>query len=165
MENEHFSVSQITNCHIIIIVNSPERSLIKFYRGRLSPGFNSLRFTPVIFAEKVLLSYTIPSISNGWGFELLVGGILSRGGTQQIFTGKLCPEVQVVTFPHTMFDRKGTPFVYHSIPFGGWGVEWLVTGILKWAQTIQGPMGRKTALSKSNLRAILQFLFLVTKSY
>ena len=62
MENEHFSVSQITNCHIIIIVNSPGRSLIKFYRGRLSPAFNSLRFTPVIFAEKVLLSYTIPSL-------------------------------------------------------------------------------------------------------
>ena len=145
MENKHFSVSQITNCHIIIIRNSPGRSSIKFYTGKLSK----------LFAEKVLLSYTIPFISNGWGFERLVAGILSLGGTQQIFTGKPCPEVHVLTFPHTIFDRKGSPFVYHSIRFGGWGVEWLVTGILKWTH----------ALSKSNLHAILQFLFLVTKSH
>ena len=43
MENEHFSVSQITNCHIIIIVNSPGRSSIKFYTGKLSPGSNYLQ--------------------------------------------------------------------------------------------------------------------------
>ena len=159
MENEHFSVFQITNCHIIIIVNSPGRPSIKFYMGKLNPGSNYLQ-------KRYSFRYTIPFISNGWGFEWLVGGILSPGGTQQIFTGKLCPEVQVVTFPHIMFDRKGTPFVYHSIPFGGWGVEWLVTGILKWAQTTQGSMGRKTALSKSNLHTILiGVFFLVTKSY
>ena len=40
MENEHFSVFQITNCHMITIVNSPGRSSIKFYIGKLSPESN-----------------------------------------------------------------------------------------------------------------------------
>jgi len=115
MENEHFSVSQITNCHIIIIVNSPGRSSIKFYTGKLSPGSNylqkrysfripfhsslmvegssgllqacylqgvlnkflrgspalrsmSLPFLIPFLTEKVLLSYTIPSLLavEGW---------------------------------------------------------------------------------------------------
>ena len=37
MENEHFSVSRVTNWHIIIIVNSPGRSLIKFWYREAQP--------------------------------------------------------------------------------------------------------------------------------
>ena len=43
MENEHFSGSHITNCYIIIIANSPGRSSIKFYTGKLNPGSNYLQ--------------------------------------------------------------------------------------------------------------------------
>ena len=43
MENEHFSVSQITNWYLIITVNSPGRSSIKFYTGKLNPGSNYLQ--------------------------------------------------------------------------------------------------------------------------
>ena len=203
-------MSWVPNCHIIIIVNSPGRSSIKFYTGKLSPESNYLQkryslrvpfhsslmvegssgllqaFYPQGVLNKVLYGEALPrgpypylstymfdrkgtpfiyrSIPFGcWGVGWLVTGIISPGGTQQSFTRKPCPEVHVLTFPHTIFDRKGTPFVYHSIPFGGCRVGWLVTGILKWSQTIQGSMGRKTALSKSNLRAILQFLFFSNK--
>ena len=72
MEDEHFSVSRVSNCHIIINVNSPGRSSIKFYRGKLSPGSNSLPFTLVIFAEKVLLSYAIPSVLAVMGWSGLL---------------------------------------------------------------------------------------------
>ena len=213
MENEHFSVSRVTNWYIIIIVNSPGRSSIKFYTGKLCPGSNYLQirysfripfhsslmvegssgllqaFYPQGVLKKVLYGEALPrgpcpylSTYHVWQkkysfripfhpFWRLRGGVacyrhfIPRGYSRKFYTGKPCSKVHVLTFPHTIFDRKGTPLVYHSIPFGGWGVEWLVTGILKLAQTIQGSMGRKTALSKSNLRAILQFLFLVTKSY
>ena len=210
MENEHFSVSRVTNWYIIIIVNSPGRSSIKFYTGKLCPGSNYLQigtpfvllslmvegssgllqaFYPQGVLKKVLYGEALPrgpcpylSTYHVWQkkysfripfhpFWRLRGGVvcyrhfIPRGYSRTFYTGKLCSKVHVLTFLHTIFDRKGTPLVYHSIPFGGWGVEWLVTGILKLAQTIQGSMGRKTALTKSNLRAILQFLFLVTKSY
>ena len=43
MENEHFSVSRVTNLYIILIVNSPGRSSIKFYTGKVCPGSNYLQ--------------------------------------------------------------------------------------------------------------------------
>ena len=220
MENEHFSVSRVTNWHIIIIVNSPGRSLIKFWYREAQPwgptpyllrlSFFQKRYSfripfhsvlmvegssgllqalyPQWVLKKVLYREALPrgpcpylSTYHFWKkrysfhipfhpFRRLWGGVacyrhfIPRGYSTKFYTGKSCPEVHVLTFPHTIFDRNGTPFVYHSIPFGGWEVEWLVTGILKLSQTIQGSLGRKTALSKSNLCAILQFLFFSNKN-
>ena len=199
-------MSRVTNWYIIIIVNSPGRSSIKFYTGKLCPGSNYLQirysfripfhsslmvegssgllqaFYPQGVLKKVLYGEALlqgpcPYLStyHFWQkryssripfhpFWRLRGGVacyrhfIPRGYSTNFYGDNPCPEVYVLTFPHTMFDRKGTPFVSHSIPFGGWGVEWLFTGILKWAQSIQGPMGRKTVLNQT-CHAILQFSF------
>ena len=177
MENEHFSVSRVTNLYIILIVNSPGRSSIKFYTGKLCPGSNYLQIKysfripfhsslmvegpsgllqayPQGVLKKVLYGEALPrgpcpylSTYHVWQkkysfripfhpFWRLRGGVacyrhfIPRGYSRKFYTGKPCSKVHVLTFPHTIFDRKGTPLVYHSIPFGGWGVGWLVTGIL-----------------------------------
>ena len=88
---------------------------------------------------------------------------LPREVLKKVLYGEAQPWVQLLAFYACHFCRKGTLFVYHSIPFGGWGVEWPVTDILKRAQTIQGSMGRKTASSKSNLRDVFQVLFFRNK--
>ena len=53
-------------------------------------------------------------------------GILARGGggySTKFYTGRLRPEVQTLTLLCTIFDRKGTPFIYllgvsrHFVPF------------------------------------------------
>ena len=63
----------------------------------------------IIFAEQVLLSYTITFISNGWVFEWLVAGILSPGGTQQIFTG-------IIPAPRSMSLPFHKPFLTEKVP-------------------------------------------------
>ena len=35
-----------------------------------------------------------------------------QGVLNKILYANPCPEVQVLAFPHTIFDRKGIPFVY-----------------------------------------------------
>ena len=62
MENEHFSCVPCPKLSYNNYRKLPRKVLNKVLYGKLSPGSNSLRFTPVIFAEKVLLSYTIPSL-------------------------------------------------------------------------------------------------------
>ena len=150
-----------------IICNFPGRSSIKFYRGSLSLGLTPCVLRPSFLQKRY--SFRTPLHSS-----LMVKAVqvacyrhfIPRGYSTNFYRDNPCPGVHVLTFPHIMFDRKGTPFVYHSMPFGGWGVEWLVTGILKWAQTIQGSMGRKTALKSNSSRYFnWNFFFLVTKSY
>ena len=35
-----------------------------------------------------------------------------EGYSKKFYTGRLLPEVQTFTLLYTLFDRKGTPFVY-----------------------------------------------------
>ena len=161
MENEHFSVSRVTNWYIIIIVNSPGRSSIKFYTGKLCPGSNYLQirysfripfhsslmvegssgllqaFYPQGVLKKVLYGEALPRgpcpylstyhvWQNKYSFRIpfhpfwrLRGGVacyrhfIPRGYSRKFYTGKPCSKVHVLTFPHTIFDRKGTPLVFH----------------------------------------------------
>ena len=114
MENEHFSVSRVTNWYIIIIVNSPGRSSIKFYTGKLCPGSNYLQ---------IRYSFRTP-ISNGWGFEWLAAGILSAGGTQESFIrGSPAPRSMSIPFHIPCLTEK--VLLSHTIPsllaVKGWG--------------------------------------------
>ena len=156
MENEHFSVSQITNCHTIMIVNSPGRSSIKFYTGKLSPGSNYLqkRYSfRMLFHSSLMVE----------GSSGLLQAFYPQGVLKKVLYDEALPRGPCPYLFTYHFWQKRYFFRIPFIPFGGCGVEWLVTGILKWSQTIQGSMGRKAALSKSNLHAILQFLFFSNK--
>ena len=166
MENEHFSVSRVTNWYMIIIVNSRGRSLIKFCYREAQPWGPTAYLLRLSFLQK-RYSFRIPFHSSLMveGSSGLLQAFYPQGVLKKVLYREALPRGPCPYLSTYHFCRKNTPFVYHSIRFGGCGVGWLVTGILKWSQTIQGSMGRKTALSKSNLRAILQFLFLVTKSY
>ena len=54
--------------------------------------------------------HTLQSRENCLGPGAPPGG----GGTQlaNVYTGRLRPEVQPLTLSHTIFHKKGTPFVY-----------------------------------------------------
>ena len=81
MENEHFSVSRVTNWYIIIIVNSPGRSSIKFYTGKLCPGSNYLQIgTPF-----VLLSLMVEGSSG------LLQAFYPQGVLKKVLYGEALP--------------------------------------------------------------------------
>ena len=45
-----------------------------------------------------------------WGAEFALGA--GRGTEQNFIQGELCPIVQPLTLLYTIFDRRGTPFIY-----------------------------------------------------
>ena len=45
-----------------------------------------------------------------WGAEFALG--VGRGTEQNFIQGELCPIVQPLTLLFTIFDRRGTPFIY-----------------------------------------------------
>ena len=45
-----------------------------------------------------------------WGAEFALG--VGRGTEQNFIQGELCPIVQPLTLLYTIFDRRGTPFIY-----------------------------------------------------
>ena len=89
MENEHWSVSRVPNCHIIIIVNSPGTQ-------KIFTNF-SLSFPHTIFDRKGFVYH-----------QWLVAGTLSPGGTQQIFT-------RIIPAPRSMSLHFHIPFLTEKV--------------------------------------------------
>ena len=47
------------------------------------------------------------------------GGGGRREDSTNVYTGRLRPEVQPLTLLYTIFQEKGTPFVYPLMPYSG----------------------------------------------
>ena len=143
MENEYFSVPS----HQLSYNNYRE----KFYTGKLSPEVQLLTFY-VSFLHK-RYSFRIPFHSSLMveGSSGLLQAFYSQRVLNKVFYGEALPRFPFPYLSTYHFCRKRFSFRIPNHPSWRLRVEWLVAGILKWAQTIQGSIGRKTALSKSNL--------------
>ena len=103
MENEHFSVSRVTNLYIIIIVNSPGRSSIKFYTGKLCPGSNYLQ---------IRYSFRIPFHSSLMveGSSGLLQAFYSQRVLNKVFYGEALPRFPFPYLSTYHFCRKRFSF-------------------------------------------------------
>ena len=80
----------------------PQGYSTKFYTGKPCPEVQALPSHIPFLTEKVLLSYTIPSLFAVEGWSGLLQAFYPQGVLNKFFTGKPCPGVHVLTFPHTI---------------------------------------------------------------